>query len=105
TAPRQCDQPPRLDCQPQQRRAHSEIRPAGFHLSRRRTNPEGPPGPLSEWRGLTALCAPAPQAPFSAAPAKVAQLAASCEGVLLPGSGADVDPEKYGHERIPECGE
>jgi putative glutamine amidotransferase len=35
----------------------------------------------------------------------VAQLASSCEGVLLPGSGADVDPEKYGHERIPECGQ
>src|ERR1700733_1641723 len=43
--------------------------------------------------------------PLSASPAKVAQLASSCEGVLLPGSGADVDPEKYGHERIPECGE
>ena len=42
--------------------------------------------------------------PLSATPAEVARLAASCEGVLLPGSGADVDPEKYGHERIPECG-
>jgi putative glutamine amidotransferase len=41
--------------------------------------------------------------PLSATPTEVAQLAASCEGVLLPGSGADVDPEKYGQERIPEC--
>ena len=36
-------------------------------------------------------------------PAEVAKLASSCEGVLLPGSGADVNPEKYGHIRIPEC--
>lgn len=35
---------------------------------------------------------------------EVARVVASCEGVLLPGSGADVDPEKYGQERIPECG-
>ena len=42
--------------------------------------------------------------PLSSAPAEVAQLVASCEGVLLPGSGADVDPEKYGQERVPECG-
>lgn len=41
---------------------------------------------------------------LAASPAEVAQLASSCEGVLLPGSGADVDPEKYGHERIPSCG-
>lgn len=41
--------------------------------------------------------------PLTASPAEVAQLASSCEGVLLPGSGADVDPQKYGHERIPEC--
>lgn len=35
---------------------------------------------------------------------EVARVVASCEGVLLPGSRADVDPEKYGQERIPECG-
>jgi putative glutamine amidotransferase len=40
---------------------------------------------------------------LSATPAETAELAASCEGVLLPGSGADVDPEKYGQERITEC--
>jgi putative glutamine amidotransferase len=42
--------------------------------------------------------------PLAATPAEVARLAASCQGVLLPGSGADVNPEKYGHERIAECG-
>jgi putative glutamine amidotransferase len=41
---------------------------------------------------------------LSATPAEAAQLAASCEGVLLPGSGADVDPEKYGQVRTVECG-
>jgi putative glutamine amidotransferase len=41
--------------------------------------------------------------PLSASPAEVARLASSCEGVLLPGSGADVDPQKYGQERIQEC--
>ncbi|MGC2162852.1 MAG: gamma-glutamyl-gamma-aminobutyrate hydrolase family protein [Silvibacterium sp.] len=42
--------------------------------------------------------------PASATQSEVAELVASCEAVLLPGSGADVDPEKYGQERIPECG-
>jgi putative glutamine amidotransferase len=41
--------------------------------------------------------------PLSATQSEAAELAASCEGVLLPGSGADVDPEKYGQERVPEC--
>ena len=41
--------------------------------------------------------------PLSAAPAEVARLASSCDGVLLPGSGADVNPEKYGKTAIPEC--
>jgi putative glutamine amidotransferase len=36
-------------------------------------------------------------------PAMTASLIADCSGILLPGSGADVDPEKYGQERIPEC--
>ncbi len=42
--------------------------------------------------------------PLTATPSDVARLAATCEGVLLPGSGADVNPEKYGQEAIPECG-
>lgn len=36
--------------------------------------------------------------------AELARLAASCSAVLLPGSGADVDPEKYGERRSPQCG-
>jgi putative glutamine amidotransferase len=34
----------------------------------------------------------------------LARLISTCSAVLLPGSGADVDPEKYGAERIAECG-
>ncbi|HEX5235663.1 MAG TPA: gamma-glutamyl-gamma-aminobutyrate hydrolase family protein [Silvibacterium sp.] len=41
---------------------------------------------------------------LNAAPSEVAQLVSNCEGVLLPGSGADVDPEKYGQRREPKCG-
>jgi putative glutamine amidotransferase len=37
--------------------------------------------------------------------ARVAQLLGSVQGILLPGSGYDVDPERYGEDRIPECGE
>jgi putative glutamine amidotransferase len=40
---------------------------------------------------------------LQASPAKVAQLVASCEGVLLPGSPADINPQKYGEEAAPEC--
>lgn len=36
-------------------------------------------------------------------PAKVAQTVASCEGVLLPGSPADLNPQKYGEDAQPEC--
>jgi putative glutamine amidotransferase len=42
--------------------------------------------------------------PLAASLAEVARMAASCQGVLLPGSGADVDPGKYGETAIPECG-
>lgn len=42
--------------------------------------------------------------PLASTPAETARLVSSCEGVLLPGSGADVNPEKYGQERIAECG-
>ena len=38
--------------------------------------------------------------PLSATPSEAAQLAASCEGVLLPGSGADVDPESMGRSAL-----
>ena len=35
---------------------------------------------------------------------RVARLLAGTQGVLLPGSGFDVDPERYGETRIPACG-
>lgn len=36
---------------------------------------------------------------------RVAQLLAGVEGILLPGSRYDVDPQRYGEVREPECGE
>jgi putative glutamine amidotransferase len=41
--------------------------------------------------------------PLSDSPARVAQLVANCEGVLLPGSPADVNPQKYGEDAIADC--
>ncbi len=38
-------------------------------------------------------------------PEQVAKLVSEVEGVLLPGSRYDVDPERYGEDRLPECGE
>lgn len=35
---------------------------------------------------------------------RVARMLADVQGVLLPGSGFDVDPERYGEAREPECG-
>ncbi len=35
---------------------------------------------------------------------RVARLLAGTQGILLPGSKFDVDPERYGEKRIPECG-
>jgi putative glutamine amidotransferase len=42
--------------------------------------------------------------PSTATQSEVARLVASCEGILLPGSGADVNPEKYNQDPLPECG-
>jgi putative glutamine amidotransferase len=36
---------------------------------------------------------------------RVVKLLRGVQGILLPGSGYDVDPQKYGEEPIPECGE
>jgi putative glutamine amidotransferase len=36
---------------------------------------------------------------------RVARLLLGAQGILLPGSGYDVDPQRYGEDRIPECGE
>jgi putative glutamine amidotransferase len=41
--------------------------------------------------------------PLDASPATIAKLVGSCSGVLLPGSPADVNPQKYGEAPIPEC--
>jgi len=36
---------------------------------------------------------------------RVAKLLAGVQGILLPGSGYDVDPQRYGEDPIPECAE
>jgi len=41
--------------------------------------------------------------PLGEPPAVTARLIADCQAVLLPGSPADVNPQKYGQEPIPEC--
>ena len=41
------------------------------------------------------------QIDIAASPAAIRALAATCDGVLLPGSPADVDPALYGQERDP----
>ncbi|MGA8163181.1 MAG: gamma-glutamyl-gamma-aminobutyrate hydrolase family protein [Acidobacteriaceae bacterium] len=51
-----------------------------------------------EWAGGVPV-----KVPLTDSPAKVAQLVASCEGVLLPGSPADVNPQKYGEEADADC--
>jgi putative glutamine amidotransferase len=38
-----------------------------------------------------------------ATPTEIANLINTCQGVLLPGSPADVNPHKYGQDPIPEC--
>lgn len=43
--------------------------------------------------------------PLSESQDRVAQLLAGVQGILLPGSLYDVDPQRFGEERIPECGE
>jgi len=42
--------------------------------------------------------------PVNAAQDRVAKMLAGTQGILLPGSGFDVDPERYGEVRRPECG-
>jgi putative glutamine amidotransferase len=43
--------------------------------------------------------------PLSATQERVAKLLATVQGMLLPGSKFDVDPERYGEAREPECGQ
>ena len=42
--------------------------------------------------------------PLHESPERVARLLANTQGILLPGSGFDVDPQRYGEEPIPACG-
>jgi putative glutamine amidotransferase len=42
---------------------------------------------------------------LNAAREQVARMLAGVQGILLPGSRFDVDPERYGEARTPECGE
>jgi putative glutamine amidotransferase len=41
--------------------------------------------------------------PLIATPTAIADLINTCQAVLLPGSPADVNPQKYGQDPIPEC--
>jgi len=41
--------------------------------------------------------------PLEEPPATTARLVAECQGILLPGSGADVNPQKYGQEPVAAC--
>ena len=43
------------------------------------------------------------EVPLNQQPAETARLIADCQGILLPGSGADVNPQKYGQQPDPEC--
>ncbi len=54
---------------------------------------------------LEAAGASAVVAGLDASPEEVAKLLSGVEGVLLPGSRYDVDPQRYGEDPIPECGE
>lgn len=42
---------------------------------------------------------------LSLSPTEVAKLVTSCQGILLPGSPADLNPAKFGQERQPETAE
>jgi putative glutamine amidotransferase len=54
---------------------------------------------------LEAAGAQAVIVPLSEPQAHVARLLAGVQGILLPGSKHDVDPQRYGEAPIPECGE
>jgi putative glutamine amidotransferase len=51
-----------------------------------------------EWAGGVSV-----KVPLSESPAGVARLVASCEAVLLPGSPADLNPQKYGEDADADC--
>jgi putative glutamine amidotransferase len=41
--------------------------------------------------------------PLHESPQRVAKILSTCQGVLLPGSPADIDPQTYGESPIPAC--
>jgi putative glutamine amidotransferase len=43
------------------------------------------------------------EVPLKSTPTEIANLINTCQAVLLPGSPADVNPQKYGQDPIPEC--
>ncbi len=45
------------------------------------------------------------EVPLTLSPGEIAKLATGCQGILLPGSRADVNPAKYGESRQPETAE
>lgn len=55
-------------------------------------------------QALEAAGAQAVVIPLSETQARVAKMLEGVQGVLLPGSLFDVDPQRYGEEAIPECG-
>jgi putative glutamine amidotransferase len=56
-------------------------------------------------RALEAAGATVLVVPLNEPQERVAKLLSSVQGILLPGSRFDVDPERYGERPIPECGE
>lgn len=54
-------------------------------------------------RALQSAGAIASVIPLTERPERVARLLAAVQGVLLPGSPADVDPQAYGEARVPAC--
>jgi putative glutamine amidotransferase len=58
------------------------------------------------WRQYAAAVAQAGgepvEIPLTLNPAEIAKLATNCQAILLPGSPADVNPAKYGEDRLPE---
>jgi len=50
--------------------------------------------------GVTAIVVPLHERPD-----RIARLLRGVQGILLPGSGFDVDPRRFGEDPIPECGD
>lgn len=66
-------------------------------------NPEYVNRALPEYEQAVAAAGGDPvRIPLDQKPAEVMKLISRCDGVLLPGSRADVDPEKYGATRDPQ---